>query len=172
MCAEVVGSNVRNWRAPWQGGAFQWVQVPPRQPLQPEATGAAVEVTKWLKPSGSVSRIGDSASVQAVTRVNAEQACIRPSKSSTISRHSSLSSFQFLCSTWNPVSSPRPMGVGSRRAQGLSRPAVALRWPHAPSFPGRALIDPSTRHDAGNEPARQTHFDHRDQGAVLFQGGT
>ena len=33
-----------------------------------------MEVTKWLKPSVSVSRIGDSASVQAVTRVNAEQA--------------------------------------------------------------------------------------------------
>ena len=29
---------------------------PTRQPLQPEATGAAMEVTKWLKPSGSVSR--------------------------------------------------------------------------------------------------------------------
>jgi hypothetical protein len=39
-------------------------------PLQPKATGAAMEVTKLLKPSGSVSRIGDSASVQAVTRVN------------------------------------------------------------------------------------------------------
>jgi hypothetical protein len=38
-----------------------------RQPLQPEATGAAMEVTKWLKPSDSVSRIGDSASVQAAT---------------------------------------------------------------------------------------------------------
>ena len=33
-----------------------------------------MEVTKWLKPSESVSRIGDSASVQAATRVNAEQA--------------------------------------------------------------------------------------------------
>jgi hypothetical protein len=33
-----------------------------------------MEVTKWLKPSISVSRIGDSASVQAATRVNAEQA--------------------------------------------------------------------------------------------------
>ena len=33
-----------------------------------------MEVTKWLKPSECVSRIGDSASVQAVTRVNAEQA--------------------------------------------------------------------------------------------------
>src|SRR5216683_145807 len=40
------------WRAPWQGGAFQWVQVPPGKPLQPEATGAAMEETKWLKPSG------------------------------------------------------------------------------------------------------------------------
>ncbi len=36
-----------------------------------------MEVTKWLKPSMSVSRIGDSASVQAVTRVNAEQASKR-----------------------------------------------------------------------------------------------
>ena len=46
---------------------------PTRQPLQPEAIGAVMEATKWLKPSISVSRIGDSASVQAVTRVNAEQ---------------------------------------------------------------------------------------------------
>ena len=46
--------------------------TPTRQPLQPEATGAAVEVTKWLKPSVTI--YGDSASVQAVTRVNAEQA--------------------------------------------------------------------------------------------------
>ena len=29
---------------------------PTRQTLQPEATGAAMEVTKWLKPSDSVSR--------------------------------------------------------------------------------------------------------------------
>src|SRR5665811_572156 len=34
---------------------------PTRQPLQPEAIGAVTEVTKWLKPSISVSRIGDSA---------------------------------------------------------------------------------------------------------------
>jgi len=37
-------------------------------------------VTKWLKPSIRVSQIGDSASVQAATRVNAEQAsksCVR-----------------------------------------------------------------------------------------------
>src|SRR5450755_3877653 len=36
---------------------------PTRQPLQPEAIGAVMEVTKWLKPSISVSRIGDSARV-------------------------------------------------------------------------------------------------------------
>src|SRR3989454_7743659 len=46
---------------------------PTRQSLQPEAIGAVMEVTKWLKPSISVSRIGDSASVQAATRVNVEQ---------------------------------------------------------------------------------------------------
>ena len=40
---------------------------PTRQPLQPEAIGAVMEATKWLKPSISVSRIGGSASVQAAT---------------------------------------------------------------------------------------------------------
>src|SRR5260370_26908081 len=50
---------------------------PTRRPLQPEAAGAAKEVTNWLKPSECVSRIGDSASVQAATRVNAEQASKR-----------------------------------------------------------------------------------------------
>ncbi len=50
---------------------------PTRPSLQPEATGAVMEVTKWLKPSGSVSRLGDSARVQAATRVNAEQASKR-----------------------------------------------------------------------------------------------
>ena len=28
----------------------QWVKAPPGNLLQPEATGATVEVTKWLKP--------------------------------------------------------------------------------------------------------------------------
>ena len=37
-----------------------------------------MEVTKWLKPLVSVSRIGDSASVQAVTRVNADYAKTAP----------------------------------------------------------------------------------------------
>src|ERR1700720_3828716 len=53
---------------------------PTRQPLQPEAIGAVMEVTKWLKPSISVSRMGDSASVQAATRVNAEQALYEEGK--------------------------------------------------------------------------------------------
>ena len=65
------------WVYAVKGGAFQWVQSPPGEPLQPEAIGAVMEVTKWLKPSISVSRIGDSASVQAATRVNAEQASQR-----------------------------------------------------------------------------------------------
>jgi hypothetical protein len=61
-----------------KGGAFPVGASPTRQPLQPEATGAVMEVTKWLKPSGKrVTKYGDSASVQAVTRVNAEQASKR-----------------------------------------------------------------------------------------------
>src|SRR5580704_11168080 len=50
---------------------FQWVQAPPGDSLQPEATGAGMEETKCLKPSDSGSRIGDRASVQAATRVSA-----------------------------------------------------------------------------------------------------
>jgi hypothetical protein len=42
-----------------------------------------MEVTKWLKPSISVSQIGDSASVQAATRVNAEQSSKRTMRRST-----------------------------------------------------------------------------------------
>jgi len=57
---------------------FQWVKGPPGEVLPPEATGAAVEVTKPLKPSVKrVTKYGGSASVQAVTRVNAEQASKR-----------------------------------------------------------------------------------------------
>src|ERR1700720_1806823 len=68
-------------------------------------------------------------------------------KSSTYCTHSTLPSFRFLCSTWNPVSSPRPTRVGGRRAQGLSRSAVALAWRHPPAFPGRALTAPAALPD-------------------------
>ncbi|MDJ0866486.1 MAG: hypothetical protein QNK03_10290, partial [Myxococcota bacterium] len=38
--------------APCQGGASQWVRIPPGDwSLQPVALGAAVEVTKLSKPS-------------------------------------------------------------------------------------------------------------------------
>jgi hypothetical protein len=43
--------NDRLGCAPLQGGDFQWVQAPPSDSLQPEAIGAVMEVTKWLKPS-------------------------------------------------------------------------------------------------------------------------
>jgi hypothetical protein len=46
---------------------------PTRQSLQPEAIGAVMEVTKWRKPSISVSQIGGSASVQAATRAILEK---------------------------------------------------------------------------------------------------
>jgi len=57
---------------------------PTRQQLQPEATGATVEVTKRLKPSVKrATKYGGSASVQAVTQVNAEQASKRTMCGST-----------------------------------------------------------------------------------------
>ena len=53
------------------------MQIPPGQTLRPEATGAVMEATKWLKPSDSRSRIGGRANGQAAMRMNAEQASKR-----------------------------------------------------------------------------------------------
>src|SRR5436190_4544159 len=72
-----------SWVCAVQRRRFPVGASPTRQPLQPEAIGAVMEVTKWLKPSISVSRIGDSASVQAATRVNAEQSSKRTMRRST-----------------------------------------------------------------------------------------
>ena len=75
-------SQIGSWRCPpWVCAVtrrrFPVGASPTRRSLQPEAAGAAKEVTNWLKPSECVSRIGDSARVQAATRVNAEQASKR-----------------------------------------------------------------------------------------------
>src|SRR3954466_13747650 len=67
--------NVWSGCAPCKGAVFQWVQGPPGNSLQPEAAGAVMEATKWLKPSECGLRIGSRASVQAATRVNAERVC-------------------------------------------------------------------------------------------------
>src|ERR1700739_4323987 len=71
--ALMTGSHVRREKA----ALFQWVQGPPGDSLQPEAAGAGMEVTKCLKPPDSGHDFGDRASVQAATRVNAEQASKR-----------------------------------------------------------------------------------------------
>ena len=75
--AEIRSRQCLSWVCAVTRRRFPVGASPTRQPLQPEATGAAMEVTKWLKPSECASRIGDGASVQAVTRVNAEQASKR-----------------------------------------------------------------------------------------------
>jgi len=60
----MTASGVRREKAAFS----QWVKVPPGNQLQPEATGATVEATKWLKPPVKrVAKFGGSASVQAVT---------------------------------------------------------------------------------------------------------
>ena len=51
---------------------------------------------------------------------------------------------RFLCSIWNPVSSPRPTVLQGRRAQELSRLAVAPTFPSALPLPGHTLTAPST----------------------------
>ena len=68
-----MSADAQRWVCAVQRRRFPVGANPTRQSLQPEAIGAVMEVTKWLKPSISASRIGESASVQAATRVNAEQ---------------------------------------------------------------------------------------------------
>jgi hypothetical protein len=82
-CSPISASERPSWVCAVQRRRFPVGASPTRQPLQPEAIGAVMEVTKWLKPSISVSRIGDSASVQAATRVNAEQSSKRTMRRST-----------------------------------------------------------------------------------------
>src|SRR6266851_1859702 len=101
---------------------------PIRQPLQPEAIGAVMEVTKWLKPSISVSRIGDSASVQAATRVNAKQALYGLCQGgvSLGDRSAHLFSFvSFFVRSESPFLRPDLHLACRWRAQKLSRLAVA-----------------------------------------------
>src|SRR6266852_2649193 len=78
--APASGPQCRDWVCAVIRRRFPVGVRPTRQPLQPEATGAGMEVTKWLKPSDRGSRIGDRASVQAATRVNAEQALYEEGK--------------------------------------------------------------------------------------------
>src|SRR5712672_4264050 len=51
------------------------------------------------------------------------------------------------------VPSSRPAERRSRRAQGRSRPAVALGWRLAPTLPGRALTAPSTARGSSGSDA-------------------
>ena len=104
-----------------------------------------MEVTKWLKPSISVSRIGDSASVQAATRVNVEQALYGAFEV----KHIFYTTLHFLHSGFFvrlgiPFSSPRPTHVLRPTRTGPvkvgRRSALAARS----VFPGRALTGPST----------------------------
>src|SRR6201996_3594079 len=118
---------------------------PTRQPLQPEAIGAVMEVTKWLKPSISVSRIGDSASVQAVTRVNAEQALYGAFEV----KHMFYVTLYFLHSSFFVRSQAR-FFVPTRGSLTSSRAGGCQGWPsrqpcgHAPRLPGHTLTASST----------------------------
>src|SRR3954454_2377335 len=75
--AQPHAGSVRFGSAPCKGDVFQWVQGPPGKSLQPEAAGAVMEATKWLKPSECGLRIGNRASVSAATPEKAEQASKR-----------------------------------------------------------------------------------------------
>jgi hypothetical protein len=144
--------------------------------LQPEATGAAKEVTNWLKPHPSecVSRLGDSASVQAVTRVNAEQssgdATTLPGKATAgMNEETSVLS---RCAGGSGDSMHTRKAYGTREAPRRGRSHDQLE---APPAPGRAhggggevvprcnsrLISDLSRHRRGfhRRARRQPHRD-------------
>src|SRR5258708_36973681 len=86
------------------------------------------------------------ASVLSASRLEPLAPCMGSLLSSGFRAAISLSCFlhRFLCSTWNPVSSPRPAVLQSRRAQELSRLAVAPTFPRALDLPGHILTALST----------------------------
>src|SRR5271166_2941211 len=47
----MLSASDRYLRSPCKGGAFPVSASPPGRTLQPEVSGAVMEVTKWLKPS-------------------------------------------------------------------------------------------------------------------------
>src|SRR6267378_3226363 len=111
---------------------------PTRQSLQPEAIGAVMEVTKWLKPSISVSRIGDSASVQAATRMGLLKSSIYFTPLSTSSIPVSLFDLE---SRFFAPPHTRVEADAHRACQG--RPSLCLAARSVVSRP-RALTGPST----------------------------
>src|SRR5215469_10923141 len=107
-----------------------------------------------------VTKYGDSASVRAATRVNAEQALygvffvkgFRQPNASFVP--SSVSLFDV-----TPVSSSRRALCPRRRAQGSSRLAVPPTFPHARPGQARTLTTPSTT-------ARLTRSGRRSEGSL------
>jgi hypothetical protein len=116
-----------------------------------------MEVTKWLKPSISVSRIGDSASVQAATRVNAEQASkgamrrsagpfpIYPDQQTSSDR----SGWSVWCQNRTHVRRSRP----PQRCQGAKLQPSLSREPRADRFPPSPNHLPVDHADVHNAPA-------------------
>src|SRR6266446_1065163 len=102
------------------------------------------------------------ASVLSASRLEPLAPCMGSLLSSGFRAAISLSCFldRFLCSAWNPVSSPRPAVLQSRRAQELSRLAVALTFPRALPLPGHTLAASSTT-------ARSVRSGRRSEGSSL-----
>src|SRR5437870_5664935 len=108
-----------------------------------------MEVTKWLKPKISVSRIGDSASVQAGTRVNAEQASkrtMRGNERSTPSRCAGV--VATACTQGKRTQHGRPHDV-VRDDQPDAREGQAGRRGDAEGFV--ALVKPGKRPGEGRD---------------------
>src|SRR5260370_30291582 len=84
------------------------------------------------------------ASVLSASRLAPLAPCMGSLLSSGFRAAISLSCFlhRFLCSTWNPVSAPRPAVLQGRRAKELSRLAVAPTFPRALDLPGHTCVPP------------------------------
>ena len=93
-----------------KGADLQRVRIPPgKGSLQPEAIGAAEEVTNLPEPLMEKGRRSDSASMWAVTRVNVEQA------SKSLMREPTRPDIGEGCHLWG---NERQVTQGSRRGIG------------------------------------------------------
>src|SRR5262249_18211987 len=105
--------DVRYAGAPWKGGAFQWVRVPPGENAPAGSNRSNCGGNEAVEASGDqrVTKYGDVASVQAVTRVNAEQASKRTMRGPT-----------------RPPFSGKADMVGGARAEAMNPAAAPGYW--------------------------------------------
>ena len=118
-----------------------------------------MEVTKWLKPSDSVSHVGDRASVQAVTRVNAEQTSkrtmCRPTRRPFRGRLTRLGENGAKeCSQTLRRGNCASMFNQEAQATGMTKASIELRGPEPDDLSRRQAGRPGGSEGSGSVPMK------------------